>query len=530
MANCTADTVENMVSMMTDLTKTIEELNATIAALQTSIQSLKEDNALLLEENKYLKRKLFGSKSEKISSTDPQQLSLFDEPENECKEELLEEITYSRNKKRFKGEKQLKLEDLEHVKELYDVEEKERICDVCHSKMHRVGEEFVRSEVVYKPAKLYVKDIYRVSYQCRTCRKNNKVSIIKAGTPSPVIPHSYASSSAVTQIIIDKYVNHMPLYRQESQWKRLGLKLSRTTMANWVIIASKEYFIPLVNRMHELLIQEAYVHCDETTVQVLNEPGKEATSKSYMWVYSSIKESEHPIKIFEYKPDRSAANPQNFLKGFKGTTITDGYHGYSNIDGVINAYCWAHVRRRFYDALPSDLKDGTNTLAKEAIDKIAKLFVIEKEINELSAGEKVKVRQEKSKPFIDDFFSWCQNNENKVLTRSKLGKAISYALEYEKGLRVYLDDGYVPMTNSLDERTIRPFTIGRKNWMFSASTKGANASAAAFSLIETAKANHLDPYDYIEYLLEIMPNIDFIKNPERLDDFMPWSDQTQSIF
>ena len=301
-------------------------------------------------------------------------------------------------------------------------------------------------------------------------------------------------------------------------------------MANWVIIASKEYFIPLVNRMHELLIQEAYVHCDETLVQVLNEPGKEATSKSYMWVYSSIKESEHPIKIFEYKPDRSATNPQNFLKGFKGTTITDGYHGYSNIDGVINAYCWAHVRRRFYDALPSDLKDGTNTLAKEAIDKIAKLFVIEKEINELSASEKVKVRQEKSKPFIDDFFLWCQNNENKVLTRSKLGKAISYALKYEKGLRVYLDDGYVPMTNSLDERTIRPFTVGRKNWMFSASTKGANASAAAFSLIETAKANHLDPYDYIEYLLEIMPNIDFIKNPERLDDFMPWSDQTQSIF
>ena len=159
MANCTANTVENMVSMITDLTKTIEELNATITALQTSIQ----DNALLLEENKYLKRKLFGSKSEKISSTDPQQLSLFDEPENECKEELLEEITYSRNKKRFKGEKQLKLEDLEHIKELYDVEEKERICDVCHSKMHRVGEEFVRSEVVYEPAKLYVKDIYRVS-------------------------------------------------------------------------------------------------------------------------------------------------------------------------------------------------------------------------------------------------------------------------------------------------------------------------------------------------------------------------------
>lgn len=249
-----------------------------------------------------------------------------------------------------------------------------------------------------------------------------------------------------------------------------------------------------------------------------------------MWVYSSIRESEHPIKIFEYRPDRSATNPQNFLKGLKGTIITDGYYGYNHIDGVSNAYCWAHCRRRFFDALPGDLKDAPDTLPKEAIDKIAKLFAIEKEIEDYTAEEKVKVRQEKSRPLIDDFFSWCQINENRVLMRSKLGKAISYALKYEKGLRLYLKDGYVPMTNSLDERTIRPFTVGRRNWMFSSSTKGAEASAAAFSLIETAKANHLDPHDYIEYLLEIMPNMDFMKSPEKLDDFLPWSEQTQSIF
>lgn len=523
-------TAENMISVIAELTKTIEELKSTIDTLQVTVQSLKDDNALLLEENKYLKRKLFGSKSEKISHTDPQQLSLFDEAENECEKEILEEIRYTRNKGRSKGERQLKLENLKRVKELYDVDEKDRICDACHSSMHRVGEEFVRSEVVYEPAKLYVKDIYRVSYECRKCRKNNKVSRIKAGTPNPVIPHSYASPSALTQIITDKYVNHMPLYRQEAEWKRLGLKLSRTTMANWIIIASKEYFIPLVNRMHELLVQETHLHADETSVQVLNEPGKEATSKSYMWVYSSIKESQHPIKIFEYRPDRRAQNPQNFLKGFKGTIITDGYYGYNHIDGVSNAYCWAHCRRHFYDALPGDIKDAQNTFAKEAIDKIAKLFVIEKEIENLSSEEKVRVRQEKSLPLIDDFFSWCQTNENRVLMCSKLGKAISYALKYEKGLRLYLEDGYVPMTNSLDERTLRPFTVGRRSWLFSNSVKGAEASAAAFSLVETAKANNLDPYDYIEYLLEIMPNIDFMKSPEKLDDFLPWSEQTQSVF
>ena len=156
--------------------------------------------------------------------------------------------------------------------------------------------------------------------------------------------------------------------------------------------------------------------------------------------------------------------------------------------------------------------------------------MIEREIEDFSAEEKVKVRQEKSKPLLDDFFSWCQANENRVLMRSKLGKAISYALKYEKGLRLYLKDGYVPMTNSLDERTLRAFTVGRRSWLFSNSVKGAEASAAAFSLIETAKANHLDPHDYIEYLLEIMPNIDFMKSPEKLDDFLPWSEQTQSVF
>ena len=192
-------------------------------------------------------------------------------------------------------------------------------------------------------------------------------------------------------------------------------------------------------------------------MQVLNEPGKEATSKSYMWVYSSIKESQRPIKIFEYRPDRRAQNPQNFLKGFKGTIITDGYYGYNHIDGVSNAYCWAHCRRHFYDALPGDIKDAQNTFAKEAIDKIAKLFVIEKEIENLSSEEKVRVRQEKSLPLINDFFSWCQTNENRVLMRSKLGKAISYALKYEKGLRLYLEDGYVPMTNSLDLSSINNY-------------------------------------------------------------------------
>ena len=536
MGNSTKATVENMTIASADLASTIAELKASIASLNALVESLKSDheylknnNDLLREENAYLKRKLFGVKSEKMPCS-VEQLSLFDEAEQECEPELLEEITYKRAKKKQKGTLEIKLDNLKHVKEVYDIDEKDRICDICGTKMHRVGEEFVRHEVVYEPAKLYVKDIYRKTYECRNCRKRGKVVMLKAGTPAPVIPHSFTSPSVLSQVITDKFVNHMPLYRQEAEWKRLGLDLSRTTMANWLIIASREYFIPIVNRMHEILVEEKYLHADETPIQVLNEPGKPATSKSYMWVYSSIRESSKPIRIFEYKPDRKAENPQKFLEDFNGTLISDGYGSYNNIEGAVNAYCWAHARRKFYEALPADMKDASDTLAYTGLKKIAKLFAIEKEIDTFPPEDKVKIRQEKSKPLVDDFFSWCADAQNKSLTRSKIGKAIQYALNLEKGLRVYLDDGLVPMTNSLNERNIRPFTVSRKNWLFSASTKGADASASIFSLIETAKANRLSPFDYIEYILEIMPQIDIIQHPEKIDWFMPWSEQIKEEF
>ena len=536
MGNSTKATVENMTIASADLASTIAELKASIASLNALVESLKSDNEylknnndLLREENAYLKRKLFGVKSEKMPCS-VEQLSLFDEAEQECEPELLEEITYKRAKKKQKGTLEIKLDNLKHIKEVYDIDEKDRICDICGTKMHRVGEEFVRHEVVYEPAKLYVKDIYRKTYECRNCRKRGKVVMLKAGTPAPVIPHSFTSPSALSQVITDKFVNHMPLYRQEAEWKRLGLDLSRTTMANWLIIASREYFIPIVNRMHEILVEEKYLHSDETPVQVLNEPGKPATSKSYMWVYSSIRESSKPNRIFEYQPDRKAENPQKFLENFSGTLISDGYGGYNNIEGVVNAYCWAHARRKFYEALPADMKDASDTLAYTGLKKISKLFAIEKEIDTFPPEDKVKIRQKRSKPLVDDFFSWCTDAQNKSLTRSKIGKAIQYALNLEKGLRVYLDDGLVPMTNSLDERNIRPFTVSRKNFLFCASIKGADASASIFSLIETAKANRLNPFDYIEYILDIMPQIDIIQHPEKIDWFMPWSEQIKEEF
>lgn len=251
-------------------------------------------------------------------------------------------------------------------------------------------------------------------------------------------------------------------YGQEAEWKRLVLNLLRTTMANWLIIASREYFIPIVNRMHEIIVEEKYRH-SETSVKVLNGACKHATPKSYMWVYSSIRKSSKPIRTFEYKSDRKAENPQKFLENFNGTLISDGHGAYINIEGAVNAYCQAHARRKFYEALPADMKDASYTLSYTNLNKIAKLFAIEKEIDTFPPEDKVKIRQGNSKPLVDNFFSWCADAQNKSLTRSKIGKAIQYALNLEKGLRVHLDDGLVPMTNSLDERTIRPLTVGRCN-------------------------------------------------------------------
>ena len=246
--------------------------------------------------------------------------------------------------------------------------------------------------------------------------------LLKAETAPSVMPHLYTSPSIIAQIVIDKYVNHMPLYKQETEWKRLDFKLSRATMANWIIISVNEHLVPLVNRMYELLLKESDLHSDEIVVQVLNEPWKKNTSKSYMWVFANIRKSEHSIRIFEYQPDKRSIHPEAFLKEFKGTLISDGYQGYNNIKDVRNAYCCAHCRRYFTDARPKDIDGIQNTLLKTAIEKICWIFVIEKKIYKEEPEGKVKIRRKKSKLTVDDFFSWCKANQNKVLARSKLGR------------------------------------------------------------------------------------------------------------
>lgn len=508
------------------------EMKQMFETLKTDNQELKNENALLKEEVAYLKKKLFGTKSEKSKTLGVnEQLSLFNEAELEANPEEqgidIEIKGYIRKNKKYPGQLHDKLAKLPHEKVVLTLPKELLKCDACGKELKEVGAEFLRNEVQFIPAKLVVKEIYAMTYECRNCRKTGNTMMYTASVPQPVIPHSYASAESVAHVIKEKYVNCVPLYRQEAEWKRLGLELSRATMANWVIKASELWLMPILNEMKKDLISRHYAHCDETTVQVLKEEGKKATSKSYMWVYSSIKESDKAIRIFDYKPSREKKNVEEFFNGFSGYVISDAYTAYKGLKNITHVYCWAHARRNFCDAIPKDIENPSETIAGQALLKIKKLFIIENEIKDYEPKDKKKVRQERSKPLLDEFFAWCDKNKDVVLANSKVSKAINYCIEHQKELSEYINDGLLPMTNSLDERTIRPFAVGRKNWMFCTSVKGAEASAATYSVIESAKANGLDPYKYLVYVFKYLPNQDIVNNPEIIREFLPWGKQVQ---
>lgn len=502
-----------------------------IKRLSEEMAELKNQLLLLKEENGYLRNRIFGRSSEKIKEEHSEQLSLFNEAEEVASEEK-EEYTvapYKRTKKKIDRSIEDKFAGCEHVKDIYDLPESERICPRCGEMMSFVGEKLVRHDLEFIPARVVIHDVYIRSYGCNSCKRNSYGTIVSPTVSEPVIPHSYASASSVAHVMNQKYNMQIPLYRMEQEWKSLGVELSRVTMANWIIYCSEHYLKPLVLRMKQILLTDHYVHADETTVQVLKEPGKSAESKSYMWVYSNIKERENRIRIFEYKPDRKHENAKEFLKGFSGYIISDAYGAYGGIENTKNSLCWAHARRKFHDAIAAGTDEASMSLAKEAVERIGKIFEIEKSIENMSPEEKLEIRNERTKVVLDEFFLWCSNNQNRVLSRSKTGKAFSYALNNEKGLRMFLEDGLLPATNSLDERTIRSFTVGRKNWLFSDSVKGAESSAAAYSIVQSALANGLDVYRYLTYLFEVMPSMDITHRAETLDVLLPWDANIRKV-
>ena len=504
-----------------------------VRELENRINELEQENLLLQEKVAFLTRKLYGRSTEQTSSLGIEgQMSLFDEAEtnadSKAEEPDMKAVAAYRCRK-YPGQREELLKDIPHEKKLCTLVEEDRFCETCGEPLVSVGEEFVRTEIEFIPAKVRVIDYYRETFECRKCRKEGKAYMEPAPVPSPVISHSYASPSTVAWVIHQKYELAVPLYRLEKEWSDLGVNLSRATMSNWILASYRDWLSPVVGLLKKELLKQHYLHIDETPVQVLSEPGRKNTTDSYMWVYSSVKGSEQPVRMFDYCPGRSGAFPQKFLGKYKGYIHTDAYKGYEKVEGITRCFCWIHVRRYFVDALPKDAQSPEATIPAEAVRRINRLFEIEKNLEILSPEGRKEQRLIQEKPVLDAFWSWAEEVSRGILPKSKLGEAFTYAFNQKEGLMNYLLDGNCSISNNLAENSIRPFTIGRKNWLFSGSPKGAEASAGIYTLVETAKANGLNPRKYIQYILSDIPGSAFLQYPEFLEEYLPWNPVIQKI-
>lgn len=500
----------------------IEQLENTIKDLQNQVNNLTE-MVMLLRKDK------FGPSSEKSPKQVDGQLSLFNEAELEADASVTEPIKktvkgYVRTNSRTKREELIKELPVREI--LCEADPGELFCEQCSAPLRPLGREVVREELEYIPAKLQVVRYVRMAYECPKCKHSDRPYILKALTPTSLMNHSLASPSSVANVMYQKYVNSVPLYRQEKDWEQLGISLSRATMANWVIRCSQDYLYPVIEHLRKELLSREVIHCDETPVQVLKEEGKKPQTQSYMWLYRTGNDDKSPVILYDYQPSRNGDHAVTYLKDFKGYVHSDGYSGYNKLSGIIRCGCWAHLRRKFIEAISSK-KTGTEpTTAEIGRDYCNQLFEIESRLKDLSLEERKHKRHELERPVLDAF--WCWLEKLNVLKGSTLFKAVTYAKNQKPYLENYLLDGRCALSNNAAENAIRPFTVGRKNWLFSDTPKGASASAAIYSIVETAKANNLNVFTYLEYLLLYMPDTDWRNHSEDLDALMPWSEAVQA--
>lgn len=508
----------------------MNEKDAYIEHLENTIKELQDQISNLTEMIQLLRKQKFGSSSEKTPKDEiPGQLSLFNEAEAEADASSPEPVKkavngYLRREPKTKREELIK--DLP-VREIpCDIPEEDKFCAKCDTPLVPVGKETVREELEYIPAQLRIVRYVRWTYECPKCKHSDERYIVKAPVPTSLMNHSLASPSSVANVMYQKYVNSQPLYRQEKDWEQLGISLSRATMGNWIIRCSEDYFFPVIGHLRNELLSRDIVHCDETPVQVLKENGKKPQTKSYMWLYRTGDDGSPPVILYDYQPSRNGDNAAGYLQTFKGYVHSDGYSGYNKLTNITRCGCWAHLRRKFVEAIPQRKADGSPpTSAETGRDYCDRLFKIEESLSGLSPEDRYLQRLELERPVLDAFWCWLENV--KVLKGSALGKAVTYAMNQRPYMENYLLDGRLSISNNAAENAIRPFTVGRKNWLFSDTPKGAKASAAVYSIVETAKANGLNVYTYLEYLLMYMPDTDWHNHPEELDELMPWSPQVQ---
>ena len=513
---------------------TEQEKDAYIQDLQKALRFLLEEVRDLEEMVALLQKKRFGSSSEATPVQEEEEpLGVFPEAELEYKEDAPEPFKKDqRGVHKISEAGRWKLTSSNETENrIFDLDEEERICPRCKGKLVWIGKELVREVFEYQRPKLKLIRYWQMSYKCPACHKKGRSVIVRASVPKPLLNHSLVAASVVAEIMYQKYVNAMPLYRQEAAWKQLGVTFSRTTMARWIIRCAEDWLEPLWNAMRKELLQREVLHADETVVQVLKENGKTAQSKSYMWVYRTGMDGLPPIVLYDYQPGRSGEYPKKFLEGFYGYLHTDGYAGYNQVPDITRCGCWAHLRRKFVEAMPaaSSNPKGLLTPAQVGRDYCDQLFAAEKKLAGLPAEERQKQRLAVEKPMLRAFWCWLEELERQPLA-GNLKKAVQYARKQQPYMENYLLDPRCQISNNLAENAIRPFTVGRKNWLFSDTVKGAKASAVIYSLVETAGANGLSERGYLHIVLSNLPSMDFRQHPELLKDLMPWSDYMRSCF
>lgn len=399
----------------------------------------------------------------------------------------------------------------------YDLPEDQRGCPCCGNPMHRIGEDI--SEQLHVEVKWTVRQNARAKYACRHCERHAEhTPVVLASMPVQPIPGSHADASVIATVATAKYVDGMPLYRMQAALARWQIPVSRGALAQWVIRPSELHYRRLYDALYRTLLSQSLIHGDETTLQVLNEPGRAAQSKSYAWVYRSAEDCAEPVVLFEYQPGRGQTHPQKFLGDYSGMLMSDGYSAWRTLKKATHFGCMAHARRLFVKADKAAQKKGDDGKPKAPNARVAKaleyfqaLYRVEALAKgDLPAGQTradytYRLRQQHSVPVLEAFKAWLDELAPKVVPQSLLGKAIAYTRNQWEYLDRYVTDGRAPIDNNVCERDIRPFATSRKSWLFSDTVDGAKASATIYSLVLTCRACRVEPYDYLLHVLKELP-------------------------
>ena len=510
---------------LSELKDLISQLNMTIKNLNETIARQQQENDNLKAEMAWLKQKLFGSSSERRAVPLPGQMGLFD-GEEEKPLELIEPEVVSLPKKSRKKKPTLKeqFENLPTKQVPVDtLSDEDKICSICGTQMVPIGTEVIRTEIVYTRPKLERIEYIATTYGCPQCKDTEEPQFIKDNGKPAFIEGSYVSESLLSLIAYQKYGLYLPLYRQEKDFQQLNAPISRSTMAKNLITAAQEYLQPMYDFFHRKLLYRRFLMMDETPVQVLKEDDRRAQTKSYFWVIRTGEDGLNPIILYNYTPTRAGENARRFLNGIAPGfyLMADGYQGYNKVQETNRCCCFAHIRRYLLESIPKGMeKDYTNP-AVQGFLYCNKLFEYERSYREkgLSFKQIYNRRLKDQKPVIEAFLSWLDQ------LQPKSGDRIIRAINYSNGCRPYmmnyLKDGACSLSNNLSENSIRPLVVGRKNWLFSDTPAGADASMKIYSMIETAKANDLDPKKYLNYLLGHRPSVEM--SDDELKQLAPWS-------